>query len=548
MMNDLLEQRARYCRADPWIACGLVLLVYGLVLTTPFSVVDDRVMLRDNPNLVHPTWAEFWKQLTTPQYSIYAPLTYGLWYVVGIATTNGQTVPAWGFKLLSWLVHGGTVFCTWWVMWRLFRQRKSAMIGALTVGLHPLQVESVAWTTGTKDLLCGMLMSGALALYLQYLTEQKRRSLRLAVLLGVLATAAKPTAVVLPGILLVTDLCVRQVSWQKRLSDLWSFFPACLIGILIILNIQHATNTSAQPLGVRILIALDSYSFYLQKVFWPYPLLVDYGRTPEWVRQSGQLLWAWVIPLGILMLLVILRQPLLWLAAGWFVIPILPVSGIIPFDMQQYSTVTDHYVYTSMLGVGLMLALIIRCFPHTRWVAIALISLWSCLSVWQISRWQELDTLYADSAYYIPQGILSKASQATLAMDRQDWTQAEQILRQVILIRPRTDAYQNLATVLIHQNRLEEASEMAKKSLENATNLLSVSQARIWLDLAKRVNDADLALAAASHWLKLEPHNPAPRKLIDLIRRAKDDPSTRSSATQPSDPSRPPLQPLDSEG
>lgn len=545
MTNDSPEQRGKYL--DPWGAVGLVLLIYGLVLTTPFSVLDDRAMLRDNPLLLRPSWEGFLEQLKIPQYSIYAPLTFGLWYLIGAATTDGQQVPAWGFKLISWLVHGGTVFCAWWVIWRVLRHRGSAMIGALTVGLHPIQVESVAWTTGTKDLLCGMLMMGSLALYLQYLIEQKRRSWRWAVVLGILATAAKPTAVVLPGVLWITDLSVRQVSWQKRLNDLWPFFPASLIGILIILNIQHALNTSPQPLGIRALVALDSYSFYIRKVLWPYPLLVDYGRTPEWVRQSGQLAWTWILPVGITTILLILRQRLLWLAAGWFVIPLLPVSGLISFDMQQYSTVADHYVYTSMLGIGLVLAVAVRGFSWFQWLATAVLIIWGCLCIAQINRWRHLDQLYTDALRRVPQSIQAKSCLAWLAMDQNDWNTAEQLLRQIIRIRPRTDAYQNLATVLIRQDRLTEAAEMAKKSLENTTNLLNVSQTRAWLDLAKRVNDPDLAMAAAAHWMRLEPDNPAPRQLIDLIRRSKDRPSTQPSTTRPSEPFSPRTRALDSQ-
>jgi hypothetical protein len=546
-MTDLSEQRPGYSRTDPWIAAGIVLLVYGLVLTTPFSVIDDRAMLRDNPLLLRPSWGGFWEQFKIPQYSIYAPLTFGLWYVIGTTTTDGHTVPAWGFKFVSWLVHGGVVFCAWWVIWRILRHRGSAMIGALTVGLHPLQVESVAWTTGTKDLLCGMLMMGSLGLYLRYLTEQKRRSFRWGVVLGVLATAAKPTAVVLPGILLITDLSVRRVSWQKRLNDLWPFFPASLIGMLIILNVQHAFNTSPQPLGIRLLIALDSYSFYIRKIIWPYPLLVDYGRTPEWVRESGQLVWTWILPVGITIVLLFLRHRLLWLAAGWFVIPILPVSGLVSFDMQQYSTVTDHYVYMSMLGIGLVLAVGVRRFSRMRWLIIAVLVTWGSLSLLQINRWRHLDQLYSDSLRRIPQSIMARSCLAWLAMDQNDWNTAEQLLRKIIQIRPRADAYQNLATVLIRQDRLTEAAEMAKRSLANTTNLLNVFQTRAWLDLAKRVNDPDLALAAAAHWLRLEPDNPAPRQLIDLIRRSQEyRSSTQPSSIRSSDTTVPAHQDLDS--
>ena len=42
-----------------------------------------------------------------------------------------------------------------------------AWVGAMAFALHPVQVESVGWISGMKDLLCWVFMIGALLLYVK---------------------------------------------------------------------------------------------------------------------------------------------------------------------------------------------------------------------------------------------------------------------------------------------------------------------------------------------------------------------------------------------
>ena len=128
-----------------------------------------------------PTPAKLGKQILQPQFNIYAPLTYTTWYVIGLATyVPGQALPPIGFKLASWSAHAFAAAAAWWAIWGLVRHRPAAVVGALVVALHPLQVESVAWTTGLKDVLCGAFSFLAIAfdrplVVLLLLFRQRRR-------------------------------------------------------------------------------------------------------------------------------------------------------------------------------------------------------------------------------------------------------------------------------------------------------------------------------------------------------------------------------------
>jgi hypothetical protein len=83
------------------------------------------------------------------------------------------------------------------------------------------------------------------------------------------------------------------------------------------------------------------------------------------------------------------------LAAAWFVLPLLPVLGLLPFDFQYFSTVADHYLYLSMIGVALAVAAIIPARPGWK-LAIpgAVVAAVLCvLTVRQEQSWMDTSSL-----------------------------------------------------------------------------------------------------------------------------------------------------------
>ena len=95
------------------------------------------------------------------------------------------------------------------------------------------------------------------------------------------------------------------------------------------------------PLSARPIIAGDAIAFYMYKLIWPLKLAVDYGRTPRETLASG---WAYVTALVPLAMAIVLWRkrrswPIVCAGAVIFVLGMLPVSGLVRFDFQIYSTV-----------------------------------------------------------------------------------------------------------------------------------------------------------------------------------------------------------------
>ncbi len=499
---------------DPLIVVAITLLVFSPVLMTTFSPLDDYQMLSRNPAYHPPTGRGLVQQIAQPQFNIYAPLTYSIWYAIGMATYANGELPAWGYKIASWLAHAGSTAAAWWAIWLAVRHRAGAVLGALIFALHPLQVESVAWTTGLKDILCGGLTFLTIAFYIRRLETGKRKWGQYVLVAGILAMAAKPTALTLPATLLAIDFWVRDVPLGRRLRTSAPILPAAIVCAGIIYLVQKATNLAPQPFFLRPLIALDALAFYLFKLVWPLNLSQDYARTPELIRSSGAIAWTWIMPAIVGVAAMISRNRKVMAAGLVFLVPLSPVLGLVTFDMQQFTTVTDHYMYQSLFAVGLLLAMSIG-----RWRVVApacciVVMVLGGLTVRQLNLWSDSEAFLAESLRASPRSRLVRQVMTTMAIERGDAVEGERLAREVIDLGGDEIAWDHLSQSLEMQGRLIEAGEAARRMMDFMSDRTPVLRMRQIFSLAQRIPDADLARRAALHWSALDPTDPVPRQIL----------------------------------
>src|SRR5258706_771380 len=123
--------------------------------------------------------------------------------LAAVAHASGEAgpLPAGLFHAASLLFHILTSLVVFALLRRLVVNPTAVLFGALLFALHPVQVETVAWASGLKDVLCGFLILTAVWQYLRFASAQPPRP-RLPYVLApaafVLAILAKPTAMVTP--------------------------------------------------------------------------------------------------------------------------------------------------------------------------------------------------------------------------------------------------------------------------------------------------------------------------------------------------------------
>jgi hypothetical protein len=194
----------------------LTLLVYLPALQNEFVDWDDNVYIFDNPyirslDMAFFKWAFWgfhaanWHPLTWASHA----LDYAVWGLNPL-----------GHHLTSISLHALNTFLVVALVTRLLdayntKQNRPALndrmvlIAAATTGLlfglHPVHVESVAWVSERKDVLCALFFLLSLLSYLSYVSSNTQKTYLLSLGFFVLALLSKPMAVTLPVVLLILD-------------------------------------------------------------------------------------------------------------------------------------------------------------------------------------------------------------------------------------------------------------------------------------------------------------------------------------------------------
>ncbi len=414
-----------------WIA-PLLLTIVTLAALAPvcaseFVMWDDNLNVTKNPSFNPPTLAaiaEFW---TRPFLDLYIPVTYCVWGMlaavaqVSLPDSNGVRLNPYIFHTANLLLHLTAALIVYALLRRLIGKIWPALAGAMLFAIHPLQVEPVAWVTGLKDVLSGMLTLAALWEYVCFADERdnalssktRRVHYALALLCFVLAVLSKPSAVIFPLAALVLDRWMLRRPWRKILFAIVPLLLVSIGGMILTRIFQSITKPAdGGRILLRPLIATDALAFYLYKLVFPWKLGVHYDRAPLAAIHHGWIYYTWIVPAAVAVTLIVLRKRIGWLApaALLFVIPLAPVLGLVPFSYQRFATVADRYVYVAMLGPALAIALALARIGRGRiWIVITavVLALFAGRSVMQTLVWHDNSTLFHRALETNPRSFLA---------------------------------------------------------------------------------------------------------------------------------------------
>jgi tetratricopeptide (TPR) repeat protein len=259
---------------------------------------------------------------------------------------------------------------------------------------------------------------------------------------------AKPNAVVVPALAWVLD--VAFLSREPRAATR-RVLPWLVLAIPCALWTRHFQPAGAVgqevPIYLRPLVALDAVSFYLIKLVWPARLGVDYGRTPQWVIESGRVWFTWVIaaPVIVCILATRKRAPELLAALAVFIVALTPVLGLVPFDFQAYSTVADHYLYLAMLGPALLFAVLAaRRSVILNCMLLFLIAACGVKAHIQTMHWRNTETVFTQALRVNPRSWAAHAQLASYYASLGDYPRALQQAQEAARINDRAFTAHNL--------------------------------------------------------------------------------------------------------
>jgi protein O-mannosyl-transferase len=366
-------------RARQWpvmlaICIGLSLLTFAVFWqTTRFGFLnfDDDLFVSENPKLSAGlsgqgmAWA-FKANLThhEPGAEYWEPLTL----ITRLADVQFHGLNPSGHHLTSVLLHLAAGLMLFGAMNALLRSPiRAGFIAALFL-VHPLHVEAVAWLAARKDVLNGLFYFSTLWAYAWYAARPGWRRYALVCVSFLAANMAKPMAVSLPLVLLLLDF------WPlgripRPLSIPSSIRPAMRavvekIPLLIIaagvslLAVLGQKDHGAMgddilyPISVRIGNAAISFCAYLGQTFVPTGLAIFYphpGNALSWPL-------AVVCGMGCVAMTIVCasqaqRRPWLIVGWAWFIVVLLPVSGIVQIGEMSRA---DRYTYVALIGIFIL--------------------------------------------------------------------------------------------------------------------------------------------------------------------------------------------------
>jgi Tfp pilus assembly protein PilF len=547
---------------------SVTVLVFWPVVTFDFTTWDDGETVARNPKLNPPTVDSLKSFWTSPQMDLYVPATYTLWAITANAAQRPQATPQTPplnpavFHGLNLAVHLAAACVAYLLLRDLVGRSLPALLGALLFALHPMQVEPVAWISGTKDLLFGLFSLLAVSQYVGLARDDVAEAhvpagewygrYLLALLCFVLAMLSKPTAVIVPFVVIAIDRLMIGRSWTRVLSWTWPWVVLALPCAIVAKLSQPAAHAAswATPLWTRPLIAADALAFYLYKLVFPLVLTFDYGRTPQRVLTSGWLYWTWIIPavLAVIALRVRRSAPAAATAGGIMIIVLLPVLGLTPFDFQAYSTVADHYLYFAMIGPALLAAWLVARFGRNAAVIVAaVVLLFAVRSFAQVGHWRDSGALFNHTLGINPSSFTSYNHLAAAAADEGRVDDAIELSRRAIALNPNfaaahlvhADALRmrgdirtamaeyrealrqlpdfapaliNLAALLAEQGQLAEAIPLARRSVqaEPGSVRARLNLGRMYL----QVGQTDAARREFEAAVRLAPDDSTARELL----------------------------------
>ncbi len=253
-----------------------------------------------------------------------------------------------------------------------------AAVTGLLFGFHPLHVESVAWVSERKDLLCGFFYLLAMLAYLNYAGRaagdsrppaagffNRYRYYFITLAFFSLALLSKAMAVTLPVVLFILDWypCDRIRSYRTLLASVREKVPFLLLSVVssvLTMAAQTAggnvSSLTGLPFSMRALVSSKALIAYLGKMLLPVNLVPFYSYPPDASVLSFPYAAAILLVVGITAACVLLvKTQKIWLAAwAYYLVTLIPVLGIVQVGTQAMA---DRYTYLPSLGPFLLIGL-----------------------------------------------------------------------------------------------------------------------------------------------------------------------------------------------
>jgi len=364
---------------------------------------------------------------------------------------------------------------------------QSAFVAAL-FALHPVNVESVAYVSSRKELLCGFFWILGLAAYTSYSRKPAPGKYALVALALLLGTMANPIIMAFPLVCFLLDFWpldrFKSTSWRNLVAEklpLLGIAFAC--GILALYTQQQAEAVQTiemLPLSVRFTNAVWAYVAYIRNMIYPTGLAIFYPYPTAFA--AGKTIAAITILLTVTWTAIRFCRQLPFLLTGWFwfILALAPAIGIVKAGGHAMA---DRYAYISFIGLFIMIAwggakltakLSIKRGIVAALAIVALV-IFGATATRQLNYWQNSITIFQHTLSVTSNNAITHNNLGKVLAKQGNIETSRIHFKKALAIAPDFPmAHNNLGVLLESEGQTQEAIDHFNKALELKPDLITI--------------------------------------------------------------------------
>jgi len=376
---------------------AILLFVVGIILyhktiTFEFIFYDDPIYINNiifNSNNV---WGTLTWAFTDIVNANWSPLTI-LSLVIDFKIYG---VNAGGYHSTNIILHCFNAILVFFILCRLLKNTRVSFLVALLFLIHPVNVEAVSWISERKGLLASFFTLISLVYFYKFKETHNKYFYSLSILFFFFGLMSKSVFVVLPLIFLLVswyNFNYERFSYKKEIVVVLPFLILAFIFGLFTIYIHSKSGAVISdefiPFYERLFNALNSYVIYLQQLFHPFNLSINYEY--KLIPYTTTIINISVITL-IFVIAYKFREKYKYVIFGllWFTILLLPVLG---FIQSGFTAHADRYLYLPGVGIYLIVVMFLNDFSKKSYVSPIMINIFYYLiiTILMVVTWVQYD-------------------------------------------------------------------------------------------------------------------------------------------------------------
>lgn len=484
-----------------YLACLVAVstLIFYPVLNAEFLQWDDATYVTSNALIHDFGLGRVLEIFATPQLnSSYNPVVLTHWMLDASLFGLNATV----FHSVNLIWHCANAFLVFLLLQSWTQNTRLSLAVTAVFCTHPFNAEPVAWVTGRKDLMLGFFALATFLAYHKYVKSNLKTYRLLAIGFFTVALFSKGTAVVIPLILVLADICIySKRSWTESVFRKWPYFIISLVFGFLAIYGQHTGGAFELEVSSldKVVFGFNSFSLYVLKFFVPHDLSA-YHPFPVYSWQSGFELLVIVVGVlivaGLLIYSVVQRNRMAIFGLAFFTLWLLPVLQFKPFGL---SFIGERFAYLAFLGLALTwVSLLMNWAKNVTmrrgltgmflvWTSVNAVNSNSYAKTWKndASVWTNVQDTYPND--YMPYFQLSM-----IEVQKGNRDEAMRLLNRCIKLFPNfSDAFTNRGMLLMENGEYNEALVDFDRALElDSTNAIARLNRGVTLFSLKRYTEA----------------------------------------------------------